>query len=69
MPSSLTNAPAVLTGPGLLVNQSADMDKLRAAEEATLKSYGWVDRDHGIVRIPIDRAIDLLVETNRGALQ
>jgi hypothetical protein len=27
-----------------------------------LSSYGWVDREAGIVRIPIDRAMDLLAE-------
>ncbi len=26
-----------------------------------LHSYGWVDRDAGVVRIPIDKAIDLEV--------
>ena len=35
---------------------------LRASEQATLESYGWVDRERGIVRIPIDRAIDLVAE-------
>lgn len=33
-----------------------------AGENAALTSYGWVDRNAGIVRIPIERAIDLLVE-------
>lgn len=36
----------------------------RAAEDQTLNSYGWVDKQHGIVRIPIDQAIDLLA--NKG---
>jgi hypothetical protein len=31
-------------------------------ERETLSSYGWVDEKNGIVRIPIDRAIELLVE-------
>jgi len=30
-----------------------------------LSSYGWVDEAHGIVRIPVDRAIDLFVEGRR----
>lgn len=34
------------------------MKDLRAAEEAQLNSYGWVDQKGGIVRIPIDQAID-----------
>lgn len=29
------------------------------AAEAWLSSYGWVDRERGIVHIPIDAAIDL----------
>jgi DNA-binding GntR family transcriptional regulator len=33
-----------------------------AAETAILHSYGWVDRDAGIVRIPIERAIEILAE-------
>lgn len=35
---------------------------LRQSEEETLTSYGWVDRKAGVVRIPIDRALDLVVE-------
>ncbi len=30
-----------------------------------LSSYGWVDEDHGVVRIPIDRAIDLVAAGRR----
>jgi hypothetical protein len=36
--------------------------RLRAEEDAVLTSYGWVDKDHGVVRLPIDRAMELLVE-------
>ena len=39
-----------------------DLVALRAAEDATLHSYAWVDRDAGVARIPIERAIDLLAE-------
>jgi hypothetical protein len=34
----------------------------RTAEEAVLNSYAWVNYPAGIARIPIDRAIELLVE-------
>lgn len=37
----------------------------RRTDRARLESYGWVDRDAGIVHIPIDRAIDLMVEERR----
>jgi len=39
-----------------------DLARERAAEDQLLNSYGWVDRQSGTVRIPIDRAIDLLAE-------
>jgi len=35
---------------------------LRSDEDRALSSYGWVDRKAGVVRIPIDRAIDLVAE-------
>jgi hypothetical protein len=34
----------------------------RARDQATLNSYGWVDREKGVVRLPIDRAIEKLIE-------
>jgi hypothetical protein len=36
--------------------------KMRAEEDAVLTTYGWVDRKTDTVRIPIDRAMELLVE-------
>jgi hypothetical protein len=35
---------------------------LRKSEDETLTSYGWVDRKAGVVRIPIERALDLVAE-------
>lgn len=39
-----------------------DLWRIRAHEDAVLESYGWVDKQAGVVRIPIDRAIDILAE-------
>lgn len=39
-----------------------ELETLRAEERAVLESYGWVDRDEGIVRIPIERAMELIAE-------
>jgi hypothetical protein len=36
--------------------------EVRADEDVLLHGYGWVDRQAGIVRIPIDRAMTLLAE-------
>ena len=47
--------------PRLQSDPFAELDLLRAREEARLGSYGWVDQSAGVVHIPIDRAMDLLV--------
>jgi hypothetical protein len=36
--------------------------RLRKSEEETLTTYGWVDRKAGVVRIPIERAMQLVAE-------
>jgi len=48
--------------PRLQIKGAVDLANLRAAEEADLDSYGWIDRNSGTVRIPIDRAMQLLLE-------
>jgi hypothetical protein len=37
------------------------IDELHAHEKQVLNSYGWVDRQKGIVHIPIDQAMELMV--------
>lgn len=49
-------------GPRLQQAPVRDYQAFRAREEAALDSYGWVDRRQGVVRIPIERAMELLVE-------
>ncbi|HLK62786.1 MAG TPA: hypothetical protein VKU19_05075 [Bryobacteraceae bacterium] len=39
-----------------------DLQAFRMAEDRDLSSYGWVDQQKGIVHVPIDRAIDMLVQ-------
>jgi len=48
--------------PRLQVAPQADLAELRAAEEQALHSYGWIDRDKNIVRLPIDRAMEIIAE-------
>lgn len=38
------------------------MKQLRAEEDAKLNHYRWVDQSAGVVQIPIDRAIEVVVE-------
>ncbi len=48
--------------PDRLPVRPEDWQRLQAEQEGRLNSYGWVDRPNGVVHIPIERAIDLLVE-------
>jgi len=55
--------------PRLQSSPTAELQELRAAEEAVLSSYGWVNRDAGVIRIPIERAIDLTSQRGLPARQ
>lgn len=35
---------------------------LRQSQEKQISKYGWIDRENGIVRIPIERAIELVAD-------
>jgi hypothetical protein len=48
--------------PRLQREPKVELKDLRSDEEAILNSYGWVDPNKGIVRIPIDRAIDIVAQ-------
>jgi len=48
--------------PRLQVLPSVDLEKFHAGETASLETYSWVDRQAGVVRIPIERAIEVLAE-------
>jgi hypothetical protein len=43
--------------PRLQTNPSQDLVKFRAEEDKRLDSYYWVDKEKGIVHIPIERAM------------
>jgi hypothetical protein len=50
-------------GPRLQTNAPADLRRFRASEEQRLNSYHWVDKDKGVVHIPIEQAMQQLVST------
>jgi len=53
--------------PRLQVHPVKDLRELREAESQLLDHYSWVDKNAGIVRIPIARAVDLLAARAQGA--
>jgi hypothetical protein len=48
--------------PQLEVNERTELNDERLREENTLSTYDWVDKSSGTIRIPIDRAMDLLAQ-------
>jgi hypothetical protein len=48
--------------PRLETDERGQLNDIRLDEERKLNSYGWVDEQAGTVRIPIDRAMDLLAQ-------
>jgi hypothetical protein len=39
-----------------------DLKAIRAEEDKLLNGYAWVDQPKGVVRIPVDRAIEVLAQ-------
>jgi hypothetical protein len=48
--------------PRLQTTPVQDLAAVRGQDERLLRSYGWVDEQKGIVRIPIDAAMQLIVQ-------
>jgi hypothetical protein len=55
--------------PRLQTNPRQDLDDMRAEEDRALATYGWIDRDAGVVRLPIEEAMKLVVERGLGVRQ
>jgi hypothetical protein len=55
--------------PRLQANPREDLRELRAKEDELLGSYGWVDKNAGVVRIPIEQAMKLTLERGLPARQ
>lgn len=50
-------------GPRLQTDAESDLQKFRADQERRLNSYYWIDRQRGIVHIPIEQAMKKLAAT------
>jgi hypothetical protein len=48
--------------PQLETDEQTELNKIRLREEDTLSTYDYVDKSAGTVRIPIDRAMELIVQ-------
>ena len=52
----------VFPEPRLETNERGEINDFRLGEEQTLNSYGWVDQNAGVVRIPITEAMKLVAQ-------
>ena len=50
------------SGPQLQVVPGLDWRAMKAANADRLESYGWVDEGAGVAHIPIEAAVDVLLE-------
>lgn len=64
----LIATPRVFPEPRLQTDPHSDLNRLQAAQRKTLSTYTWVDPGHGIVQIPIERAMQLIVARGGHAL-
>jgi hypothetical protein len=42
--------------------RQAHLDEMRAREKAAATTYAWIDKDKGVVQLPIDRAVVLTLQ-------
>lgn len=69
-----------LVGPGLYVpprpfpppqlqtSPLSDLEKLQSAQRARIERYGWIDQSKGVLRIPVQRAMEILASKGEQAL-
>lgn len=63
-PMAETSQQQIPPEPRVEEHPQLELQELRAREDRILSTYGWMDKQKGIVRIPIDRAMEL--ELQRG---
>jgi len=68
-PLAVTQEQRLPPEPRLQTNPRGDLEELRDSEEQSLKSYGWVDKTAGVVRIPIEEAMKIVVQKGLPARQ
>ncbi len=60
--SPFTNVREIPPGPLLQALPHIDLQTYCEGMEQQVNTYGWIDQPGGVVRLPVDRAMDLLLE-------
>ena len=59
---TITTSAPKFPEPALQPNPVVDLQHVREHEDSVLTSYAWTDRKAGLVRVPIDSAMSLLLQ-------
>jgi hypothetical protein len=60
--SPLAAEGALPPAPNLQVSPASDLEQLHADENMRLNTYGWVDKEQGVIRIPIEKAMEIVAK-------
>jgi len=61
-PQQVVTAQKLPPEPRLQPDPALDMRRMRAEEDQVMRQYAWIDPDKGIVRIPVERAMELVAQ-------
>ena len=64
-PRQLSTSPTPVPEPRLEITPQEDLLELRRQEEEILNTYQWIDREKGIARIPLERAMQVYLERQK----
>ncbi len=59
--------PLLQRSPGSKLSPEGELEEMRHAMAERLNGYGWVDEPAGVVHIPIDEAMDLVIAQRAGS--
>ena len=62
VPPLFTDQQGQFPPPNTPVAPREELARHRDRERAVFTTYGWTDRDKGLARVPIDRALEILAE-------
>lgn len=60
VPGKLAAVTAAFPEPTLQISPQGDLSRFKREQTAPLTGYAWVDRGHGIARIPIEDAMRII---------
>jgi hypothetical protein len=67
IPNRTLPAPEQFPSPRVQTHQTEQLQDLLAAQRRQLTGYAWADQGRTLVRIPIERAMDMIAQRSAGA--